>query len=212
MNEGIFHVGMKVSIELERNEKNLLFPSKVEDKNQKNIIIDMPMRSNSTFFVGLGETLKIYFCKGQIFYCIDGIVISKSYVPIPVLTVEILGKPYRNQRRDYFRINVNIATKIKLLENEEVLDCVINDISGSGAMIFLSKALKKRSTVSLSVPVFSKTYDLKAEIVRIERDYTRVINPYNIGLRFLNMPEGMRDELIKFILSEQRRQRKKGLI
>ena len=136
MNEGIFHVGMKVGIELERDGKKLLFSSKVEDKNQKNIIIDMPMRSNRTFFVGLGEKLRIFFCRRQVFYCIDGVVISKSYVPIPVLTVEISGEPYRNQRRDYFRINVNIATKVELLENEEVLDCVINDISGSGAMIF----------------------------------------------------------------------------
>jgi c-di-GMP-binding flagellar brake protein YcgR len=206
-----FQVGMKVNIEIERGDGNFFFPSKVEDIELGNLVLDIPMKGNQLFHIGLNESVNIHFFKGDSFYYFIGKVVGKKYTPIPVLHVKPASPPIKNQRRDFFRIKVTLKVKISLLDTGEWANGYIKDISGSGALITTNRELKKGDLINLEITLVSKILEVKSRAVRVwKEERSQCSNMYYVAVQFVDIDEVKQDEIIKFVLAEQRKLIKKG--
>lgn len=203
-----FQLGMKVNIEVMRGEENLYFSSKVEEVESGNLVLGMPIKGNQFFHIRLNESINVHFPKSDSFFYIVGKVVGKKYIPIPVLIVKPMSEPIKNQRRDFFRIRLTLKVKVKQAGIDEWKNGYVKDLSGSGALIATNCEFKKGDILNLQVPIMSKDLDLKSEVVRSWReDYSK---PYNIAVRFIDLEQEKQDEIIKFILTEQRKMIKRG--
>ncbi len=203
---------MKIGIQVYRGETKLNFASKIEDLVDDNIIISMPMQSNRIFYTHIDEIIRLFFPKKDSLYCADCVVIGKTYKPVPVLKLKMLGNPYKNQRRDYFRLDLSTKIRVKLPSTQDVINGVTLNLSGSGALIVSDCSFNKGDIVEVKIPAVSDDLLLKAEVVRCQTDFTRKVKPYSIAMKYIEINERQRDIIIKFLLREQRRLRKKGLI
>lgn len=210
MGKGLY-IGMKVNLEIARDDKIHYFPSKIEDIISDDVItIGMPMQKNMTFFVGLNEIIRLYFNVGDLYYCINCKVVEKIYEPIPVLNVYFISEPYRYQRRKYFRIKIYLEVSVKIDKKE--IKGFTRNLSASGALLALNENLHKGTLIKLEIPIPSSLITAKAIVVRNEKNKFREINTYDVAVHFVDINEKTRDELIKFVLDEQRKLRKKGFI
>lgn len=206
-----FQVGMKINIEVERGDENFFFPSKVEDIELGALVLDIPMKGNKLFHIGLDESVKVYFSRGDSFYYFIGIVTGKKYVPVPVLHVKPVSPFIKNQRRDYFRIKTTVKVKISLVETAESLHGLIKDLSGGGALITIGRELKKGDLINIQFSIMSKIIDIKGRVVRVwQEEQLRHSRIYYTAVQFVEIDETIQDEIIKFILAEQRKLIKKG--
>ncbi|TYP59908.1 flagellar brake protein [Thermosediminibacter litoriperuensis] len=205
-------IGMKVEIEVIRDDQNIIFPTKVEDFDGDRVLLGMPFFEGKIFFLRSDELVRIYYAKSDCFYFVRAKVVEKKYAPIPVIAVKLMGPPEKNQRRDYFRVQVSLKVMVRPEGTENWMNAYVVDLSASGAMIYSGKEIGKEQIVEIKLPLNSKEFNLKAKVVRITKDPMRSINPYNMGVQFIDIEEHMRDEIIKFILTEQRKLRQKGCI
>lgn len=210
--QGFLEIGMKVSIGIRRDDKEWFFSSKVEDIKHEHIDLSMPMKSGQIFFVGLEEKVFIYFTKRDSFYCLEGKVENRQFLPIPIITIKPLKPPYKEQKRSYFRLKVTLQTQVRISENDKWIKGYIQDISAGGTRFSFPKGIKKGRIIELIVPAISCDMIFKAMVLRTEKDTFSELNPYEIAVKFVDIEEDTRDRIVRFILTEQRKLRKKGLI
>lgn len=203
-------VGMKVEIGIQRAEENLNFLTKIEEIKENSLILGMPIYKGNYFFINLLEEITIYYSVNDLFYFLKGKVIDKSYIPLPVIEVEILEGPKRIQRRSFFRIPVTLKIKVKNTNSINWCVAYIKNISGGGALLHTYLECNKNDILELRIPVDKETLEVKARVVRVEKDIMRYINPFEIAVEYYDISEKDRDKIIKFIMQEQRKLRKKG--
>ena len=63
MEYSFLDIGMKVNIEIRREETKLFFSSKIEEIKPDLIFIGMPMKAGTTFFVAINEKYIYIFQK-----------------------------------------------------------------------------------------------------------------------------------------------------
>lgn len=139
MFDGFLEIGMKVTIEVKKENGEYFFPSKIEDIYVNSITLSMPMKGGRTFFISVDEKINIYFSRKGSFYCIEGTVKDKQYKPIPVIRMRPLGSPYKKQKRSYFRLKVSLPIHIKLWGTEDMFLRYTRDLSAGGIKFALRK-------------------------------------------------------------------------
>ncbi|MGB9813173.1 MAG: flagellar brake protein [Thermovenabulum sp.] len=205
-----FAVGMKVELEVERENEKYNFLTKIEEIKDKTILLGMPMYRGNYFFLNVDEEVFIFYCVNDLYYGVKGKVIAKSYLPFPVIEVELLEEPKRIQRRSFFRIPVTIKIKIKKLDSNNWNIAYIKNISGGGALINTHLGFDKGEILEMQIPIENEIYEIKAKVVRVIKDNMRLIYPFEVAVEYCDIPERIRDKIIKFIMEEQRKLRKKG--
>lgn len=212
MRGNFFTVGMKVQLQIKDDGKeNQFFPSKIEDFQEENLVVGMPIKNNYVHFIPLNELIYVYFSRKDSFYRVECKVIERKYEPIPVLILMLLKPPYKYQRRNFFRITIVKDVEI-VMSTDEILKGQIKDISGSGALLALPQEIIKGRIVRISFYINEKPFKLKAKVIRCCKDETRCINPYNVAVKFIEINEKTQDEIVKFTLEKQRKLRKRGII
>ena len=211
MGNVFLEIGMKVTIEVQRENGEYFFPSKVEDIKLSCVVLSMPMKRGRTFFVGIDEKINIYFSKRGSFYCIEGKVEDKQYNPIPVIAMYPLSPPYKKQKRSYFRLQISLIIHIKLSGSDDWIQRYTRDISAGGMKFSNSKVIQKGSNIEVIIPDVLGETVLKAAVVRTEGNSNRHINTYDIAIEFIEMDEQIRDKIVKYILARQRELRSKGI-
>lgn len=212
MSNSFFEIGMKIEMEVERDQQKIYLPTKVEDLDGDTIFLGMPFHEGKIFYLEDSESIKIYFGKNDGFYFAQAKVVSKKYAPIPLVGVVLLGRPQKNQRRDYFRVQVIRRIKIRLLNANNWESAFLADLSASGALIYFGRDLQKDELLEIRLPLDFKELVVKARVARVEKDETRQVQQYNIGIQFMDIDEKVRDDIIKFLLTEQRKLRQKGYL
>lgn len=212
MRESFLKVGMKVQLELERNDEIESFPSKIEDLDGENLVIGMPIKANYIYFVSLNEVVNVHFSRKDSFYRLECKVIRKRYEPIPVLILNPLKPPYKYQRRNFFRIDITLDAIAILTKSDEIIEGKTKNISGSGALLALPKDIKKGELIKLKINIKKEPLLLKAKVIRCYKSDFRQVNPHNVAVQFIEIDEKTQDKVVKFTLEEQRKLQKKGLI
>jgi len=213
MFEDFLEIGMKVIIEVKReNDTDMFFNSKIEDITTNEVILDMPMKGGITYSIDIDEDINIYFSRKDSFYCIEGKVTDRQYVPIPIIKMLPLSSPYKKQKRNYFRLKISLPINVKISGTGETFSRYTRDISAGGIKFSHSDLIELGTMLEVAIPdILGDDTAIKAKVIRTEHDDRRKINRYDIAIEFEEVDERTRDIIIKFILAKQRELRKNGL-
>jgi len=192
--------------------------SQVVDKIDNSIlIIATPILHNQNVSISIGETLQITYVKQNVgVFGFKAKVIGKKRISeLSYLKIERLGDVFKEQRRNFFRLEIALPIKIKTMDpkyGEQLeIDGFTKDISGGGLRFITTKPLKLNSRVEITIYLEEESVVVQGRIVRCLFSI-ELRNKYDIGIMFENIDEKTRTKLIAFIFENQRKMREKGLI
>jgi len=142
-------------------------------------------------------------------------LLNRQIKPLPVWTVALPYNIKKIQQRAFVRIDVAILVQIRVINADEMIDdTIINastkDISGGGVQIITGHkwTIGTKLLVTIHYPQIG-ALTLKCEVVRVvQPQYERAM--FWVGIRFLEITEKDRGNIIKFIFKKQLEQRRKG--
>lgn len=195
------------------------YASRIEEIVHDHMIIAMPMQKGSPIFQERGKVIygKVFDESG--IYAFKSIFLDKKMSPLPIW---IVTKPFdieKSQQRSFVRFDVALPVVIAYPLNDEQdeqdevasLNLITKDVSGGGLQFICNGKLKIGRKVKLTLD-FSDygVFQVDAEIVRIYQPQAER-QLFWISVKFLNIPNSIRDKISRFIFRKQLEQRQKGL-
>ncbi len=170
----------------------------------------------------------VYTGKG-IYQCVVRIVERYKSNNLYILVVELTSSLRKYQRREYFRFGCAInmfsrpliddevkiyeeTKKINIIPNFEMDDSVIVDISGGGLRFTTNKKYEVNSlvycTYRISLNGELKEYEVTGRILSV-KPVENKNGIYEHRLKYINLDVDKREEIIRYIFQEERKNRKK---
>jgi c-di-GMP-binding flagellar brake protein YcgR len=153
--------------------------------------------------VRAGEEVFLSFTREDAAYGLRAKVERTTAEPVPVVVVEPVGSITRTQRREFVRVRTSIPVELigvpdPSQESEVVLLIKTRtlDISGGGFAVFHKDAVPQGT-------IFETRFSLPGtpEDRREDAERNRI---YRLGLMFLDMPEGTRSRIVRFVFGVQK--------
>lgn len=180
------------------------------------MIIAMPMQKGCPIFLPRGKVFygKVFTTTGV--YTFKSTYADKKMTPLPIWIVTTPFDIEKTQQRSFVRFDVALPTIVEYPlnnESDEVvsLKLITKDISGGGVQVICDKKIQegKRVQVTLDLPNYG-SFQLDGQVVRLHQPQEdRKL--FWISIKFLNIPNNIRDKIIRFIVRGQLEQRQKEL-
>lgn len=190
----------------------------------------MPMEGTKLILLPIGAEYNVCFYTGSGLYQCD-IRIADRYKDGNsfLLLCEPISNLRKYQRREYYRFSCLINMRSRELTEDEVthlgrvrqdfemglpmLDSVIVDISGGGIRFVTRGKYEKGALLyvvySLKINGKEKVYDIAGKILSVKPVANRP-GEFEHRLQYLNMDYTEREEIIRYIFEEERKNRQKS--
>lgn len=209
-------IGEKLEIEPIRSKRNTaanhIITSQLVDKKDQNLYISSPIKKGISYPLFQGQQINIIFYRDEKgIYSFLGEVVQKLNIRFPIYIIKPLSFREKIQRRFYYRLQVLTKVAIRRLKEDSWLEGLTKDLSGGGLKLIVNQAFKIGEKVECII-ILDKNQEVNVvgEIVRSVRDI--VTNEYEVGIRYVDISEKTRNDIIAFIFKKQRELRQKGLI
>lgn len=205
----IITIGLRVEVVLANDQTGKSYSSRIEDFNDKELVIAMPMDQGYPIIPITGETLYIKFHKAEAMFRFATVFIDKASTPIPILRVVMPQEVERYQQREFVRVHAMIPLKVQQEDDDEQLLPVYHthssDISGGGIRLIFNSNLLVGSRLHIETSCLPKVGVLKVccKVIRVEK-ISDEDNLYSIGTKFIDLPRNTQQRLIGFIFQKQR--------
>lgn len=192
------------------------YHSRIEDITANNMSIAMPMSKGQPIMMQRGEVFFGRTVANGMAFEFTSSLLSRELHPLPIW---VIATPYnikKIQQRAFVRADVALPVQIMNMAGDQVVEApviyaVTKDISGGGAQIATSHqwALGTNLMITIAYPEIGPL-TFKSEVVRVQQPQSdRVL--FWVGIKFLEINEKDRGNIIKFIFKKQLEQRRKGL-
>lgn len=192
------------------------YRSRIEDITSNNMVIAMPMSKGVPIMLQRGEILLGRLVDDSVAYEFTTSLISKQLQPLPAW---VIAPPYdvkKIQQRAFVRFDTALPVQIAEIiddkvEEDKVINAVTKDISGGGVQIAISRQwhIGTNLLITVNYPDIGPL-TFKSQVVRVQQPQPeRTV--FWIGIKFLEINEKDRSNIIKFIFKKQLEQRRKGL-
>lgn len=192
------------------------YHSRIEDITADNMSIAMPMSKGYPVMLQRGEVFFGRTVINTMAFEFTSSLLARQISPLPIW---IIAAPYnikKIQQRAFVRIDLSLPVHIKQIVDDQVveepiIDAVTKDISGGGVQIATTNQWQTgtKLMVTIDYPDIG-SLTLKSEVVRVQQPQPdRVL--FWIGIKFLEICEKDRSNIIKLIFKKQLEQRRKGL-
>jgi c-di-GMP-binding flagellar brake protein YcgR len=113
------------------------------------------------------------------------------------------GEPAREQRRDFFRLTVDLTVSATLGSGETEVELHVVNLSANGLLV--DRPLADAGTLWLSIPIADGMPPIapRGAVVRDAEGGTQ-------GVRFDYISDEDQDRLVRFVMREQVRMRREG--
>lgn len=195
--------------------------------------IAMPLMASKVILLGLDMTYEIFIINEKGMYVCQGILVNRyREKKLFIAEIKLYTKLEKFQRRQFFRLDTNIAIKYKVIKDEEVekfllskteeqrntvfldkeyLDGITLDISGGGLRFTSDKPHKRGEYIKLEFSATSQGsqihFSIIAEIVLSDKVPNRT-EIFDHRVSYYMISNRAREDLIKYIFEEERRYRK----
>jgi c-di-GMP-binding flagellar brake protein YcgR len=206
------------------------YKSKVYDiKNEDHFELVMPFEGTKLVLLPIdGEYDVCFFSKGGVYRATLRIIDrKKDDTGIYVIIAELTGNLHKFQRREYYRFNCLVDMQARTLTEEEVgnirkgfprrvMDApmekgIIVDISGGGARFISEVGYEENSDIrmdfALSIMGRDKPFELVAQVLYCKKMENKP-GSFENRVKFEYINSSTREEIIKYIFDEERRNRK----
>lgn len=195
-----------------------VYSTRVQDITEAHIAVDAPVSGWHTIFLKEGLPLWVTFAReNDARYRFRSKVSGKTLEPLPMILIEPPGEIERMQDREFVRVPAALPVRCAFVNREgrnetpEPFDATIVDISAGGIRVGTDRALKRGTYLSV-------IFDLPG-LMHFDRTDVRVIDVmeeregrYFLLCMFLNITEGMREQIVRYNLAQQRTLLRKGLL
>ncbi len=213
-----------------------IYKSQVLDKRSNgNYIISMPIENGRLILLPIGVRYELtFYCGGSMYRCVGQIVERYKKDNLYMLEVELKTQLERYQRREYYRYNCTLDVDFfvlneehKTMESTEVImqdllntDFTENrckgvavDLSGGGMKFRSEVQLKPRDQILIMLRLINarmdKQYQIVGEVIACTEVRTEKIRLYESRVQFSIKDNKIREEIIRYIFEEERRNRQK---
>jgi len=221
---------LEVNEEQENANTRALYVTKVYDiLSEDRLEVFMPMEKSKLILLPVDSEYNVYFYTARGLY--QGFVrIVDRYKAqnVYLLALELTSNLKKYQRREYFRLNCALEIETRELVDEEKQDLefddfrpvpgmplnrgVAVDISGGGMRFISGQKYEGNSMIYITYRLMMhgrlKKYDLAGRVLGVKESEKRPGN-FEHHVKYVNMDESVREEIIKYIFEEERRHRHK---
>jgi len=199
------------------------FSSKFEfAPDEGSAVIDSPMREGNIYPVRIGWNMDVYFTMKDDLYKFNSSVLQRwANGNLSFLKIAVLGDIHKIQRREYFRFECNVPVKYRIIKHttndgddkEPMKPCVTKDLSGGGLCLRIKEEVERNTFIEGEVDLGpERKIPFVGEVVRVDILDGEKKYKYEIGVLFKKIEKNDKENIIRFIYSEQRRLRRRGLI
>lgn len=207
--KNIFKVNQRLEIILTtNNNQDEQYKSRIEEVAQDFLIVAMPISKGAPVTLRKGEIFSGRVFSDSLTYQFTSVFIDRRLSPLPVW---IIGWPYnvtKTQQRSFVRIDIALPAFVTLNTDDnkaepEKINVMTKDISGGGVQLISEKPLTPGSKIRVAVNVPEcGMISAVGEVARSHQPQPE--RPlFWIGVKFLNIQEKDRTNLIKFIFKKQ---------
>ncbi len=219
--------GTKLELEVfnQHNEKiDIKFVSQFEaviDENE--FIIAAPISEGKIYPIRKGWKLNIYFLEKDSLYRMEAEVTARRTIRnIAYLTVAKNSELVKVQRRQFFRFECSLPVLYRVAdmkpdekgkEEEDFIKTITRDLSGGGISLLLKEKIEVGLLLKCELWLTdAKKIQFSGEVVRCSKSDFNANYGYEAGIRFCEIDYHDKENIIKYIFSEQRKLIKRGLI
>lgn len=193
--------------------------------------IVMPMEKGKLLLLPADAQIRLcFYAEKGLFQCQGRILDRYKSNNIYILAAQVTSSLQRAQRREFYRLGCAINVEFRMLEQAEINSVehggfrilkgkplqsgIVVDISGGG-MRFVADCGYPAGTLiyctyTLLVKNEEKQYELAGKVMRSQEIKNRP-GEFENRIQYVNLDVDDREEIIKFIFEEERRQRHKAV-
>ncbi|MBR1478108.1 MAG: flagellar brake protein [Lachnospiraceae bacterium] len=212
------------------DEKPRVYNTKIYDIiSEDTIEVLMPMEKTKLILLPLdSEYNVVFYGETGLFQCFVRVIDRYKSNNMFILTLEFISNLRKYQRREFYRFSCALEMASRSLEEEEVSaiemkepyvlqpnlpirHSVIVDISGGGLRFLSTQKYEVDSFVYCSYNLIKgknqKTYEIVGKVLAVKELPNRPGN-YEHRVQYHNIDNKTREEIIRFIFEEERKNRK----
>ncbi|GLG00836.1 flagellar protein [Alicyclobacillus hesperidum subsp. aegles] len=187
------------------------YKSRVADVDEQCLYVDVPVDpiTGKEFEVHVDESVVVEYTVSETeVYRYTAHIQGLSYIPTPAIRLDHPAHATdleRIQRREFFRISLDVPVTVacERLGKEVTLQSI--DISGGGIAVMAKSVIDLRvnDTVKISVVLPYIHYNLRTtcQVVRIQTETNGMMT---LSMRFIDISERERDQVIRYTFMRQR--------
>ena len=206
----VLKIGTLVEMEVINNVYDgELFLTKISDidESYETLDLNLPMENRQYVIARNGEQVKVSLKKDDGIYCFKAKIKYRSLDPYAHIRVEFPKKLIKEQRRQFFRMPVNLMIAMKKEDEEKARQGVSIDLSGGGFCLISRAVFEKNDIVTMD---FDLTNGTRVEEIRgiVKWRVNKSENQYEYGIEFLNLNNKLREKLLSYLFELQRNRKK----
>ncbi len=180
-----------------------LFLTKIADMDEEAMYIHLPINQKQYVAIRNDDIVKINVKQKDGIYSARCKVVYKVLEPYAHIKVNLPKKVIKEQRREYFRMPVNLLVKYKRDSEEGLKTAVTIDLSGGGFCFLSRNTLEKGEIITLD---FELTNGKKYHNIKglVKWKVEKVEKQYEYGIEFSEFQKIDREEIISYLFELQR--------
>lgn len=187
----------------------------IEIRGKRRALISVPYLDGVGVPLRVGTDVSVILPDDSAIWTVSGRIVGRELEPVPALSIELIGKAIRAQRREFVRIpcllDVDIAWSDSSGGHSQRVTAV--DISGGGLALRLRSGDVPSSgtdlRVSFELPPSGDRFVLKSRAVRVHGSAT---GGWFVGVAFGAMPTADSDRIVQYCFKKQRELIAKGVL
>lgn len=198
--------------------------------SEDSLEIAMPMEQTKLILLPVdGEYDLVFYTENTLYQCFARIIDRYKSNNVYILVVELISNLRKFQRREYYRFSCVLEMNARTLQEEEIQAIeektplelqpnlpikrsVIVDISGGGLRFISSQRYEPDSLIYCGYHLLKdgnyKEYEVVGKVLAV-KELENKPGTFEHRVQYYNLDVRTREEIIKFIFEEERRNRKK---
>ncbi|NLT94235.1 MAG: hypothetical protein GXW85_01670, partial [Clostridia bacterium] len=192
------------------------YRTRVEDIRENCLVIGMPMEKGNYVPLRPGSEVIVWHWDNSASHAFFCKVKERIIEPIPLIFLE--WPPFKIkkiQRRSFVRVPVNLSMEFVLdsqKEKGEYEKALMRDLSGGGVQFISKTNLTKGDILHVRLFLPQKTIECKAIVMWVYTDKKDNIERYMVGIKYIDIAERTRDQIIEYVFQRQRELIQKGVL
>ncbi|MDP2952022.1 MAG: flagellar brake protein [Chloroflexota bacterium] len=211
-------VHQRIRIQVKDDGSARAYPSRIEDVVGQRLAVAMPMERGSYVPLRQGQPVTVFLEGSTLAYrYFETEVTGTNMQPTPLLLLRLPNQIKRLERRQYTRVDVEIAPRSFTFwqdGEQKPMPVVIINLSGGGLMLQGEEVLPEGMLFDafFELPRGFGVVQVRGRVVRSQQRAEDPAPTYGIGASFINIRYTQRENIIKFVLSQQAQLIRQGVI
>lgn len=182
------------------------FSTKISDMDDEHIYIHLPLSNKQYVIARSDDIVKIVAKMEDGLYSFRSKVIYRTLEPYAHIKVTIPKKVNKEQRREYFRMPVNLVLNYCKEGEEKKKTAVSIDLSGGGFCFLSRHPIEINDILNFDFQLTNgKKYNHIKGMVKWKVE--KLDKQYEYGIEFVNLEKKDREDLISYLFELQRNRR-----